>query len=164
MLLLLLSVSYFSLYVLYFLEIFHGIFYYHYYCGKSTLTGYCQPDTHSPGIHGHGASGSHRAGLHTGNAGGGRRFYSCPGTIANQIQNFFSTEFVKNDSNGLRVSRQVWIMVAVAVPMTVCVLVFWRLWLRYEFFRLRSLRLARRSLKALVKAKRSKDEDPEMKV
>jgi hypothetical protein len=84
--------------------------------------------------------------------------------IANQLQNFFSTEFVKNDSDGLRVSGQVWIMVAVAVPMTVCVLVFWRLWLRYEFFRLRSLRLARRSLKALVKTRRPKDEDLGMKV
>ena len=160
--LLLLSLLYFS-YMFFFLEFFL-VFFYHYCCGKSTLTGYCKPGTHSPGIHGHGASGSHRAGLHTGNAGGGRPFYACPGTIANQIQNFFSTEFVKNDSDGLRVSGQVWIMVAVAVPMTVCVLVFWRLWLRYEFFRLRPLRLARRSLKALVKAKRSKDEDPGMKV
>ncbi|KAL4768716.1 hypothetical protein BDW60DRAFT_210735 [Aspergillus nidulans var. acristatus] len=83
---------------------------------------------------------------------------------ATLVENFFSTEFVKNDSDGLRVSGQVWIMVAVAVPMTVCVLVFWRLWLRYEFFRLRSLRLARRSLKALVKTRRPKDEDLGMKV
>ncbi|KAL4759319.1 uncharacterized protein BDW70DRAFT_151737 [Aspergillus foveolatus] len=83
---------------------------------------------------------------------------------ATLIQNFFSTEFVKNESDGLRVSGQVWIMVAVAVPMTVCVLVFWRLWLRYEFFRLRPLRLARRNLAALVKSRRPKDEDPGMKV
>ncbi|EAA63964.1 hypothetical protein AN1788.2 [Aspergillus nidulans FGSC A4] len=39
---------------------------------------------------------------------------------ATLVENFFSTEFVKNDSDGLRVSGQVWIMVAVAVPMTAC--------------------------------------------
>ncbi|KAL5000152.1 hypothetical protein BDV10DRAFT_193168 [Aspergillus recurvatus] len=48
------------------------------------------------------------------------------------VENFFSTEFVKVDGETLQVSRHAWLMAAVAVPMTLCVVVFWRLWLRCE--------------------------------
>ncbi|KAL4983942.1 hypothetical protein BDW68DRAFT_190905 [Aspergillus falconensis] len=75
------------------------------------------------------------------------------------VENFFSTEFVKADGERLQVSRHAWVMAAVAAPMTICVLVFWRLWLRYESFGLRPFTLARQSLKTLVKTRRLEKED-----
>ncbi|PKY07200.1 hypothetical protein P168DRAFT_90161 [Aspergillus campestris IBT 28561] len=51
-----------------------------------------------------------------------------PSTI---VANFFSTEFVKvNDQGRLHVSREVWIMAVVAVPLTAITIFFWWLLLR----------------------------------
>ncbi|KAL4978777.1 hypothetical protein BDW66DRAFT_129522 [Aspergillus desertorum] len=77
------------------------------------------------------------------------------------VENFFSTEFVKFDGETLQVSRQAWFMAAVAAPMTVCVVVFWRLWLRFESLGLQPFSLARQSLKAFVKTRRLEKKGPE---
>ncbi|KAL6238798.1 hypothetical protein BDW75DRAFT_227612 [Aspergillus navahoensis] len=78
---------------------------------------------------------------------------------AKNAQNFFSTEFVKIDGENVQVSRRAWLMVAVAAPMTICVLGLWRLWLRYVTLGLRPFSLAPQSLKALVKTRRREKED-----
>ncbi|KAL4908770.1 hypothetical protein BDW74DRAFT_73032 [Aspergillus multicolor] len=75
------------------------------------------------------------------------------------VENFFSTEFVKADGDSVRVSRHAWLMAAVAVPMTVSVLLFWRLWLRIEFLRLRPLDRVRRGLRAIVWGQESSKEE-----
>ncbi|KAL2870348.1 uncharacterized protein BJX67DRAFT_280794 [Aspergillus lucknowensis] len=58
------------------------------------------------------------------------------------VENFFSTQFIKTDGEGLQISEFVWVMVAVAVPLTVFVVVLWRLCLWYERCRLQPSNLS----------------------
>ncbi|KAI9371216.1 hypothetical protein BJX61DRAFT_39396 [Aspergillus egyptiacus] len=80
------------------------------------------------------------------------------------VENFFSTEFVKADGKELQVSKYVWVMVAVALPLTALVIVCWRLWLRFEFSKIRpAVSLARQPLgnRRLLNTRKFKTMDSE---
>src|SRR5215470_9651291 len=50
-------------------------------------------------------------------------------TQAKGPKNFFSTQFVSTDSSGdMRISRKVWLLAAIAIPLTVATFVTWGIW------------------------------------
>ncbi|KAL4929013.1 uncharacterized protein BDV17DRAFT_81403 [Aspergillus undulatus] len=76
------------------------------------------------------------------------------------VENFFSTEFVKTENGGLQISKYVWVMVAVAVPLTAFVLACWRVWLRCEYSQLHPCTLAKQGLKELLRRRNTKTTEP----
>ncbi|KAL4746994.1 hypothetical protein BDW72DRAFT_197152 [Aspergillus terricola var. indicus] len=75
------------------------------------------------------------------------------------VENFFSTQFIHTEGGGLQVSKYVWVMVAVAVPLTAFVVFCWRVWVRYEYAQLPSAGLTKQRLKRLFGRRISKTEE-----
>ncbi|KAL4761094.1 uncharacterized protein BDW70DRAFT_159963 [Aspergillus foveolatus] len=75
------------------------------------------------------------------------------------VENFFSTQFVQTEGGSLQISKHVWVMVAVAVPLTAFVFFCWRVWVRYEYAQLPAAGLTKQRLKRLFRRRVSKTEE-----
>jgi hypothetical protein len=59
---------------------------------------------------------------------------------ADNVQNFFSTQFVQTNSNGeMQVSRNVWLLAVIAIPLTAVTVAAWWLWVYARFSKLLNL-------------------------